>query len=53
MTCLAGPLISSADPTAWSSRMVLSSETQQSAELEKVAMVFAGSAKGLETPGSR
>jgi hypothetical protein len=31
MTCLAGPLISSADPTAWSSRMVLSSETQQAA----------------------
>jgi len=53
MTCLAGPLISSADPTAWSSRMVLSSETQQAAELENVAMVFAGSAKGLETPGSR
>jgi hypothetical protein len=53
MTCLAGPLISSADPTAWSSRMVLSSETQQeAAELEKVAMVFAGSARGLETPGS-
>jgi hypothetical protein len=34
MTCLAGLLISSADPTAWSSRMVLSSETQQTAEQE-------------------
>jgi len=30
ITCLAGPLISSADPTTWSSRTILFSETQQS-----------------------
>jgi hypothetical protein len=60
MTCLAGPLISSVDPTAWSSRMVLSSETRRSAEPEKPPMVFGSRQwyslappEGLETPGSR